>query len=234
MDKHIFKYGSYSYEYYLIKQKRKTISMIVQPTLKIVLKVPDSYDEEKIEKFLKKKWRWLEKQIIYFKKFNGKSNKKEYVSGESFLYLGRQYKLLVRKGKIDEVKLKFGQIMLSTSGLVGDKKRNKKILDEWYSKRSLIIFNNQYKKVFSKFNYDFEPSLVIRKMNKRWGSFLKEKKIFLNPLLIQAPKECIDYVITHELCHVKYKNHSKKFYELLKSKINNWEEVKERLELRFI
>ncbi|MCF7820294.1 MAG: M48 family metallopeptidase [Candidatus Pacebacteria bacterium] len=234
MDKHIFKYGSYSYEYYLIKQKRKTISMIVQPTLKIVLKVPESYDEEKIEKFLKKKWKWLEKQITYFKKFNGKSNKKEYVSGESFLYLGRQYKLLVRKGKIDEVKLKFGQIMLTTSGLVGDKKRNKKILDEWYLKRSSLIFNSQYKKVFSKFNYDFEPNLVIRKMNKRWGSFLKDKKIFLNPLLIQAPKECIDYVITHELCHMKYKNHDKRFYKLLKSKIKNWEEIKEKLEMRFI
>lgn len=208
--------------------------MIVQPTLKIVLKVPESYDEEKIEKFLKKKWKWLEKQITYFKKFNGKSNKKEYVSGESFLYLGRQYKLLVRKGKIDEVKLKFGQIMLTTSGLVGDKKRNKKILDEWYLKRSSLIFNSQYKKVFSKFNYDFEPNLVIRKMNKRWGSFLKDKKIFLNPLLIQAPKECIDYVITHELCHMKYKNHDKRFYKLLKSKIKNWEEIKEKLEMRFI
>lgn len=96
------------------------------------------------------------------------------------------------------------------------------------------IFDDQYKKVLEKFSYDFEPSLVIRKMNKRWGSFLKGKKIFLNPLLIQAPKECIDYVITHELCHMKYKNHDKRFYELLKSKIKNWEEVKEKLELRFL
>lgn len=208
--------------------------MTVHPTLKIILKIPDNYDQEKIEKFLKKKWKWLEKQVAYFKKFNGKSNKKEYVSGESFLYLGRQYKLLVRKGKVDEVKLKYGQIVLTTSGLVSDRKKNKKILDEWYSKRGEAVFSGQYKKVFSKFSYEFEPDLVIRKMNKRWGSFLKDKKIFLNPLLIQAPKECIDYVITHELCHMKYKNHDKRFYELLKSKIKNWEQVKEKLELRFL
>ena len=234
MEKHIFKYGSYSYEYYLIKQARKTISLIVQPSLKIVLKCPIDCNEQKIEKFLKNKWKWLEKQLSFFKQFNGKPNKKEYCSGESFLYLGRQYKLLARKGKIDEVNLKYGKIMLTTIDSADDRNKNKKMLNSWYSDRAEIIFKEQYKKVLKNFSYDSEPSLLIRKINKRWGSYLKEKKIFLNPLLIQAPRECIDYVITHELCHVKYKNHDKKFYGLLKSKMKNWEAVKDKLELRFI
>jgi predicted metal-dependent hydrolase len=141
---------------------------------------------------------------------------------------------LARKGTVDEVKLKYGKIMLITTGSVSDKGKNKKILNGWYSSRAEIIFKEQYKKVLKNFSYDSEPILVIRKMNKRWGSYLKEKKIFLNSVLIQAPKECIDYVITHELCHMKYKKHDKSFYDLLKSKINNWEEVKEKLELRFL
>ncbi len=233
MEKHTFKYGSYSYEYYLVRQERKTISLIVQPSLKVVLKCPIDCDEEKIQKFLKRKWKWLEKQLSYFKKFKNK-NKKEYISGESFLYLGRQYKLLVRRAKEDSVKLKYGRILFHTIKKVDDKKYNKKMLDDWYRTRLLKIFNDRYDEVFKNFDYKNKPKLFTRKMNKRWGSFRNNKRIVLNPMLIQAPKECIDYVITHELCHMKYKNHSKKFYDLLKSKIKNWEEVKEKLELRFL
>lgn len=233
MEKHIFKYGSYSYEYYLIREKRKTVSLVVQPSLKIILKCPIDCDEEKIQKFLKRKWKWLEKQLSYFKKFKNK-NKKEYISGESFLYLGRQYKLLIKKGKKNGIKLKYGKIELITAKNKDNKKHNKKLLQKWYNERANIIFANQYKKVLNNFEYSFKPRLITRKMNKRWGSFLSNKKLILNPVLIQAPKECIDYVITHELCHMKYKNHSKKFYDLLKSKIKNWEEVKEKLELRFL
>ena len=107
-------------------------------------------------------------------------------------------------------------------------------MQDWYLERINKIFKDEYKKVLKSFDYDFEPRLITRKMNKRWGSFLSNKKIILNPKLIQASKECIDYVITHELCHMKYKNHNTKFYRTLKSKIPNWEEVKEKLELRFL
>ena len=230
MEKHIFKYGSYSYEYYLVRQTRKTISLIVQPNLKIVLKCPINCSNEKIQKFLKNKWKWLEKQLAYFKKFKNKI-KKEYISGESFLYLGRQYKLLIRKKKEDEVKLKYGRILLWTTKKIDNKKYNKKLLQDWYNERLTKIFNEEYEKVLKNFDYNFIPKLITRKMNKRWGSFLNNKKIVLNPKLIQAPKECIDYVITHELCHLIFNDHSREFYKLLESVVPNWERVKLKLEL---
>jgi predicted metal-dependent hydrolase len=68
-------------------------------------------------------------------------------------------------------------------------------------------------------------------MPKRWGSYIKGERIILNPLLIQGPKEAIDYVITHELCHMKYKNHDSKFYGLLETKFPNWQKTKVKLEL---
>lgn len=234
MEKHIFKYGSFSYQYFIVRQNRKTISLSVQPNLSIVLRCPKDFSQEKIEKFLKKRWSWLEKQINYFKKFKNNSIKKEYISGESFLYLGRQYKLLVEKSSENRVLLKYGQILLYTTGSVRNKNKNREVLEKWYLDRADVIFNEEYRKVLKNFDYDFEPKLVLRKMNKRWGSFLKDKKIILNPKLIQAPKECIDYVISHELCHMKYKDHDSKFYDLLRRKVKNWEEIKERLELRFL
>ena len=74
------------------------------------------------------------------------------------------------------------------------------------------------------------PILAIREMQKRWGSFLDNGKVVLNPKLIHTPKDCIDYVIVHELCHVKYKNHNQNFYKFLKKKYPKWEKVKDKLE----
>jgi len=232
MEKQTFTYGNHSYEYFLVRQTRRSISLTVDPSLKIVLKCPVDCDQERIQKFLKKKWRWMEKQINYFKKYKKMSGEKEYVSGESFLYLGRQYKLSVKKAKEDSVALKYGRLLLLTTKNIDNRRCNKKLLEDWYLKRTEEIFAKEYRKVLKNFDYDFEPKLSIRKMSRRWGSFLNGKKIILNPKLIQASKECIDYVITHELCHMKYKNHDKRFHNLLKSKIDNWEEIKEKLELR--
>ena len=234
MEEQTFTYGKYSYQYFLLREQRKTVSLIVHPNLKIVLKCPAIYSEKKIQKFLKGKWRWLENQIKYFKKYQKQILTKEYISGESFLYLGRQYKLVVKKGKDDKISLKHGRLLLSTTKNVANKKHNKKMLQDWYYQRTEKIFKEEYEKMLKYFKYDFQPKLITREMKKRWGSFLNHKKIILNPKLIQAPKECIDYVITHELCHMKYKNHDAKFYRALKKRIPNWKEIKEKFELRFL
>lgn len=230
-----FTYGKYSYEYYLVFQDRKTVALTVQPSLSIILKCPFNYDSEKIERFLKRKWHWLEEQLKYFKKYKKNITKKEYVSGESFLYLGRQYKLLVKSSESRKVMLEKGRIVIYTNHSTADTLANKKLLDDWILKRMESIFDSRLKKMIKNFNYDFMPRLVIRKMSKRWGSYLAKKKtIILNPLLIRASKECIDYVIVHELCHIKYKNHNRRFFQLQESIIPNWKSVKEKLELRFL
>lgn len=229
-----FKYGRYSYDYYTIFQDRKTVALTVQPSLNIILKCPVGYDADKIDRFLKRKWLWLEKQVLYFKKYRKKIEKKEYVSGESFLYLGRQYKLLVKAAKSPSVRLESGRIFLFTAESVQDRNVNKKLLDSWFDQRTRLVFASRLKEMIKKFNYSFVPELTIRKMPKRWGSYLSSKRIILNPLLIRASKDCIDYVIVHELCHMKYRDHDKKFFKLQESMIPNWKEVKERLELRFL
>jgi len=229
-----FKYGKYSYEYYLVLQNRKTVALTVHPNLNIILKCPFDYGADKIERFLKRKWSWLEKQVQYFKKYKKKQEKKEYVSGESFLYLGRQYKLFIKTAKKPEVKLEKGKIIVFTNKSIQDRATNKKLLEGWFEQRTESIFTSQLKDVTKKFNYDFAPALITRKMPKRWGSYLSGRKIILNPLLIRASKDCIDYVIVHELCHMRYKNHDRNFFKLQESIIPNWKEVKEKLELRFL
>lgn len=226
----VFSYGKYKYNYQLLRLNRKTFSLVVLPDLSIIVRSPFIAKQFEIDKFLTKRWMWLEEQLKYFKKYQHKKTEKEYMSGESFLYLGRQYKLMVRAAMVNLVSLSKGVLTCYTS----DSMSTKELLDSWYLDRAKIIFNERYNEVFKNFNYKEKPKLTIRKMSRRWGSFNRGKNIILNPLLIQASKDCIDYVITHELCHVKYKDHSKTFYKLLSIKYPGWEVVKEKLEMRLL
>ncbi|MFA5747144.1 MAG: SprT family zinc-dependent metalloprotease [Candidatus Paceibacterota bacterium] len=226
-----FIFGSFQYEYDLVKQKRNTLSLTVTPDLKIILKCPVEASTERVEIFLRRKWFWLEKQLGFFKKYQRKLYEKEYFSGESFLYLGRQYRLLVKSSKEDKVALDRGKITIYTKRGVRDGDYNKKMLDSWYRIKMENVFAERIALVASNFGYEQQPFLIIKKMDKRWGSFLKSNKIILNPKLICVSKDCIDYVITHELCHSKHENHDKKFFNLLEKKYPNWQKTKDKLEI---
>ncbi len=229
MEKFIF--GTFVYEYSLIRQERKTLSLTVTPELKIVLKSPFEADGERIEAFLKRKWFWLEKQLSFFKRYHRKLYEKEYVSGEGFLYLGRQHKLIVKSGAKDSVGLLRGELCIETTKAVANGAYNKKLLESWFKEKAEEVFKARFKEMLERFNYVNIPLLAMREMSRRWGSFLSDKKIFLNPKLIHTAKECIDYVIVHELCHLKYRNHDKDFWQLLAQKYPKWEKVKEKLEI---
>lgn len=226
-----FEYGTHRYIYWLIRQDRKTLSLTVEPCLDIILKVPEDADDERIEKFLRKKWMWLNKQLTFFEKYRRKYYQKEYVSGESFYYLGRQYKLVVVNGDKNSVALSKGKLTITTGKETSDGQFNRTLLERWYKQRRHIIFAERYAEVLKDFDYKFTPELTVRVMARRWGSYIKGERIILNPLLIQAPKEAIDYVITHELCHMKYKNHDARFYQLMDTKYPGWRKTKEKLEL---
>jgi len=225
-----FIFGTFIYEYQLIKQDRKTLSLTVTPDLNIIVKCSHNTDNERIENFLKKKWFWLEKQLSFFKKYQRKVYEKEYISGEGYLYLGRQYKLIVKRAKEDSVSLTRGLLTVYTTKEVANSRHNKKLIDSWFETKTKLVFQDRFKEMLNKFEYKNTPLLAIREMKKRWGSFLNKDKIFLNPKLIHTSKDCIDYVIVHELCHLKYKKHNTKFWQLLDEKYPKWERIKDKLE----
>lgn len=105
---------------------------------------------------------------------------------------------------------------------------------DWMIKRAETVFSERLNVCMKAFPDLEMPSLKIRKLNKRWGSYLKKHEIVLNPALIKASKQAIDYVIYHELCHAYYPNHTEEFYNLLSLKMPNWEKVKEKMELKLL
>lgn len=225
-----FIFGSYVYNYTLIRQDRKTLSLTVTPDLRIIVKSPIKASPERIEAFLKRKWFWLEKQLSFFRKYQRKIYEKEYISGESFWYLGRQYELLVKRLGEDRVLLTKGKLLVYTQNSVTEAFHNKKLIKNWYQDKTIKIFSERLGVIGTKFGYKVIPRMIVREMQKRWGSFLSKDKIILNPKLICVSKDCIDYVIAHELCHLKYKKHSSQFFNLLKNKFPKWKIIKEKLE----
>lgn len=227
-----FTYGTHRYTYEVVRQSRKSIALTVYPDLRLEVRCPEHATAERIEDFLKRKWRWLDAQMTFFAQFSRKRYPKEYVSGESFLYLGRQYTLNVRTGAKDYVTVEPGKLVVYTRYKEGRQQRVKQLLDRWYRERARVVYTERMLAVLPKFSLDESPALSIKVMQKRWGSYLNDGSIVLHPALVQAPKHCIDYVLVHELCHTKYKNHSGKFYSLLDAKYPGWQKVKQELEER--
>ena len=225
-----FIYGDYTYAYGLIRQERKTLSLTVYPDKKIVLKCPPAAKQDRIHEFLKRKYSWLNKQIRFFDRVKRPAGKKEYISGESFLYLGRQYKLMVRPGPENNVTLTKDKLWVFTApnGPIG--KQSQKLLEVWYQQRAAKVLKERFEAVLAVFKCPDAPRLKIRTMKTRWGSCSKKGAITLNPKLIQTPSYCIDYVIMHELCHLIEHNHSPQYYKLLDRMMPDWQSRKKRLE----
>lgn len=207
----------------------------MRPDLRIIVRAPKEVTLAEIEKFLAKKWSWMEKQLAEFRKYKKPVElERRYVSGESYFYLGRQYLLEVRSAKRDLVRLERNKIVIFTTKSLRNSEHNGRLFNEWLDGRRWSVFKRQFIKAFGEFNYKTIPQLKIRAMKRRWGSCSRDGRVVaLNPDLIKAPTEAIYYVCLHELCHINNPTHNQQFYDLLESKMPEWREIKNSLEVNF-
>jgi predicted metal-dependent hydrolase len=228
-------YGQRKIEYILFFVDRKTLEISVHPDSSVIVKAPIGSDISKIESKIKKRVRWILKQTFYFNQFKPKTPERRYISGETHLYLGKQYRLKINKSKNTCVKLKRGYFEIKLID-INDTAGAKELLEKWYLEKSVEKFGDLFGSRWKYFKQEAskKPVLQIRKMKKRWGSLSKSLTLTLNSDLIKSPKECIDYVIVHELCHLKHQNHSSEFYRLLETVLPDWKKRKHKLELALV
>ncbi|WP_311320571.1 SprT family zinc-dependent metalloprotease [Capnocytophaga sputigena] len=220
--------------YELFYTDRKTLGIKVYPDTSVKVFAPIDTDLPIIEQHLKAKRRWIEKQQRSFQTYLPATPPRQYIGGESFLYLGKQYMLKIEPSTAEEVKLYQGRLVVKTVN--PDATHIKKLLQQWYIARATILFNKLFEEqfyLFKRFGLE-KPILQIKKMEKRWGSCTPQQKIILNPELIKAPVVCINYVILHELCHLVHHNHSKAFYRLLENFMPDWQKYKQLLETKMV
>lgn len=208
------------------------MEIAVHPDSTVIVKAPVLYDIALIEKKIIKRARWILKQLNYFNQFNPKTPDRCYVNGETHLYLGKQYRLKLAEGPKNTVKLSRGFFYITCQSKPTPN-ATKKLLNQWYLEKAQLQFAESMDRCWQKLGGLGipQPKLSIKQMKKRWGSLSDKGTVTLNIDLVRAPKECIDYVVTHELCHLKYNDHGPEFYKLLDSVILDWKKIKHKLEL---
>lgn len=233
--KHSIQYGNKTIYFQVISSNRKTIEIAVYPDSNVIVKAPVNTDLSVLEKRIRNRASWIRKQQDYFEQFEVQTTPRSYIGGETHLYLGRQYRLKISEGIQSKVMLTRGFFMVTCKGK-NTPQKVKRLMDTWYRKKAAQKYEEYFKDIWQKFQkYDLnEPKLKIRRMKTRWGSLSKKGNLTLNIDLIRAPKECIEYVITHELCHLKHHDHGTDFYNLLEKLMPDWKKRKHKLELALV
>lgn len=209
---------------------RRTLGIEVHPDLSVVVRAPADCDPDIVQARVGKRAAWISRQLKNFQRYSPRTPARQYLSGETHLYLGRQYGLKVGAGDTASVKMSRGQIAVTVPSGRADPLRVQALLRQWYLIHARDVFGNVMDRYLPLFRDYARPRLIVRTMQSRWGSLSPAGTMTLNVNLVRAPRACIEYVIAHELCHLMHRDHSTAFYRLLGRVMPDWERHKQRLE----
>lgn len=226
-------FGNKTIPYKLTRShRRKTLSISVDQHGVSVIS-PAETTLEKIESTLYKKGAWIIKQLADFNEMERKVHKRSFLSGEKLPYLGRQYRLKVYKTDIDKPKFRFYQsrFLVELSKDISEEEQRDILYPlyvDWVKDKGLYFAKDRIKRFTIKLQK--EPNkILIKEQEQRWGSCTPTGNILLNWRIFLAPPSIIDYVLAHELVHLKHMNHSKEFWETLGILLPDYEKRKEWL-----
>ena len=208
---------------------RHTLGIEVHPDLSVIVRAPAGCDFETIQARVRKRASWISKQLTHFQRYSPRTPARQYVSGETHLYLGRQYRLKLVAGEPASVKMNHGHLVLTLPDKA-DTDRVKALLHRWYLDHARQVFIAVLDEFLPRFKGSQRPRLTVRAMQSRWGSLSQAGTMTLNANLVRAPRACIEYVVAHELCHLKHRDHDARFFRLLGQVMPNWEKRKQLLE----
>ena len=197
------KYGDIPFNIALSRRPRKTMAIIVAPNGAVSAVAPHDASLDKIHERLQKRARWILCQQRFFEQFRPLTPPRRYVSGETHLYLGKQYRLKITIGETPSVKLKGGYFVIVSTA----RRPAAVILQEWYQKQASKTFTQLLSHCLAHFPaVEKPPALRIQQMKSRWASLSQRNRLTITPTLIKAPKICIEYVLMHELCHISHRH----------------------------
>jgi predicted metal-dependent hydrolase len=228
--KHFVQFGSEKIDFHLLFDHHDRFRVTVHPDLSVIVDVPHGKPLDQVLGKVKSKAVWISRQIRYFEQFLPRMPERRYLSGETIHYLGRQYRLKVTAGPHRAAKLSGRYLLVETARRV--EPIVKSLVRDWYKERARSVFERRLLRcVELTRRYGIETAeLRIRQMKGRWGSCGTSGAILLNTELVKAPVHCIDYVILHELCHLRYRKHGDQFYRFLGRLMPDWQNRKRRLE----
>ena len=192
-----------------------------------IVAAPIEITDDALIAFASSKLSWIKEQIAKFSN-QERESKREYVSGESFYLFGKRYLLNINYGKRNNIALTNDRAILEIKNdLTEEQKTN--YVSKWY-RYQLKNKVSELIKIWSNKIKLFPDSWQIKDMKTKWGSCTKKsKKLWFNLQLAKKPIECIEYVVIHELIHLKHEKHNDAFKSMLSTYMPNWQDRKDKL-----
>ena len=218
-------------QYVLKRSSRKTVGITIQKNGAVVVTCPFRVSEIYVKQLLQEKTQWILKKLNNIEMQGNSVNKKKvYEEGECFSYLGKEYKLkLIKNSNIKRANVGINEdnlVITLPNNFVTEDIRS--ILKLWYVSQFKLVVEERVKH-YSSIIGVFPQKITIREQKTRWGSCSTKGNINLNWKLIMASLEVLDYVVIHELCHMKQMNHSKEFWKIVESIFPQYKECRKWL-----
>ena len=220
--------------YEVHRKKVKNINLRIKPNMEIYISVPMNLHRDYIENFIRSKEEWIKSVLKKVEDVKEKQKGFEYKNGEIYKFLGKEYNLIVRTGNFNGVSLKNdakSNVMILTvnENIFENTDEKKKVMEKWYFENAKKLFLKFMEKWLEILNEHVEK-VAIKPMKTRWGSCNYVKKyVNLNTELIKRTPFEIEYVILHELTHLKYPNHGKGFYNYIERYMPNYKVAEKML-----
>lgn len=210
-------------DYEVIYSNRQRLQISIERDKSVIVRAPEGTTLEKIESALEKKKLWIYEKTKHPQKYHEKRKEREYISGTSILYLGKEYKLDFVNEDFEGVKFD-GKFLISTNAALFAEQ----FLQEWFIEEARKIITPKVKSYSQKLGVHFNK-ILISNLKYRWGSCTPKDNLNYNWRLIKAPISVIDYVIVHELAHLLEPNHTKRFWTIISIQLPNFLKSKDWL-----
>ena len=208
---------------------RKTTDIVIERNGIIAVRPPSHYTPEQVDAVVESKRMWIYRNLAEWRDLNATAVVREWVNGETFLYLGRSYRLLLIAEQTETLKLKEGRFCLNRKLIdKGGTKAAQKAFEAYYSDKGFQRITDRVKYYAPKVGVT-TLSIKVKDMSFRWANCSKSGALSFHWKCMMAPPKIIDYIIVHELCHMHHRNHSDAFWNEVDKVMPDYRERKEWL-----
>lgn len=213
------------FEYEIKFSTRRTLNITVERDRKILVRAPENLSKDKIDMLVQSKRQWINEKLNHAQKYSLVPESKEFISGETLMYLGKNYQLLVVDEEIEGIEFNQRFLISRTNQAIANE-----LFKKWYLKQALQKIEPLAKEFAKNLGVQYN-GCKTSEMKYRWGSCTPNNNIIFNWRIIKAPMYVVSYLVAHELVHLIENNHTPRFWTVLSIQVPNYQKAKDWLKI---
>lgn len=225
------RWGSRRMPFRLRRAEVKRLRIVVDPEGNIAVTAPLRATDEAVVARVSRRGDWIQRQQERFARWRPRTPVRQYLSGETHLFLGDQLRLQIEPGSAKGVE-KLDKRLVVGLGQAKSRSLARELVQAWYTTQARSVLRDRWhlqSRIWARYGVQ-ASRVIVRPLSNRWGSMTPAASLVLNTDLVRASPQLIDYVIAHEMAHVLHPDHGKAWRALLGRVMPDWETRKSRLE----